>query len=54
MDTHPSRRHEDKVLLLLTLIIGAIVGLVVVAFILGDHPPCALTRAAARWITPKP
>jgi chloride channel protein, CIC family len=28
------RRHEDKVLLLLTLVIGAIVGLVVVAFIL--------------------
>src|SRR5580700_9839676 len=28
------RQHEDKVLLLLTLIIGAIVGLVVVAFIL--------------------
>ena len=30
----PTRRYEDKVLLLLTLIIGAIVGLVVVAFIL--------------------
>jgi CIC family chloride channel protein len=28
------RRHEDKVLLILTLIIGAVVGLVVVAFIL--------------------
>jgi chloride channel protein, CIC family len=28
------RRHEDKVLLVLTLIIGAVVGLVVVAFIL--------------------
>ena len=30
----PTRRYEDKVLLLLTLIIGAVVGLVVVAFIL--------------------
>ncbi|MGO4884708.1 MAG: chloride channel protein [Bryobacteraceae bacterium] len=30
----PTRRYEDKVLLLLTLIIGAIVGLIVVAFIL--------------------
>ncbi len=30
----PSHRYEDKVLLLLTLIIGAVVGLVVVAFIL--------------------
>ena len=29
----PTRRYEDKVLLLLTLIIGAVVGLVVVAFI---------------------
>src|SRR5450755_3964299 len=29
-----ARQHEDKVLLLLTLVIGAIVGLVVVAFIL--------------------
>jgi len=28
------RQHEDKVLLILTLIIGALVGLVVVAFIL--------------------
>jgi hypothetical protein len=27
-------QHEDKVLLVLTLIIGAVVGLVVVAFIL--------------------
>jgi len=33
MDAELNRRHEDKVLLLLTLIIGAIVGLVVVAFI---------------------
>lgn len=32
--TPPARRYEDQVLLLLTLIIGAIVGLVVVAFIL--------------------
>jgi CIC family chloride channel protein len=30
----PTRRYEDKVLLLLTLIIGAVVGLVVVCFIL--------------------
>jgi CIC family chloride channel protein len=30
----PTHRYEDKVLLLLTLIIGAVVGLVVVAFIL--------------------
>ena len=30
----PTRRYEDKVLLLLTLIIGAVVGVVVVAFIL--------------------
>src|SRR5436305_196502 len=30
----PAQRHEDKVLLVLTLIIGAVVGLVVVAFIL--------------------
>ena len=30
----PTRRYEDKVLLVLTLIIGAVVGLVVVAFIL--------------------
>jgi len=30
----PTRRYEDKVLLLLTLIIGAVVGLVVVTFIL--------------------
>jgi CIC family chloride channel protein len=30
----PLREHEDKVLLVLTLIIGAVVGLVVVAFIL--------------------
>lgn len=28
------RQHEEKVLLLLTLVIGAVVGLVVVAFIL--------------------
>ena len=28
-----AHRHEDKVLLILTLIIGAVVGLVVVAFI---------------------
>ena len=34
MDAQPDRRHENKVLLLLTLIIGAVVGLVVVAFIL--------------------
>ena len=33
MDPQLNRRHEDKILLLLTLIIGAIVGLVVVAFI---------------------
>ncbi len=33
MDAQQVRRHEDRVLLLLTLIIGAIVGLVVVAFI---------------------
>ncbi len=33
MDAQTFRRHEDRVLLLLTLIIGAIVGLVVVAFI---------------------
>lgn len=33
MDAQQFRRHEDKVLLLLTLIIGAVVGLVVVAFI---------------------
>jgi len=33
-DPHAVRQYEDKVLLLLTLIIGAIVGLVVVAFIL--------------------
>jgi H+/Cl- antiporter ClcA len=30
----PEDRHEDKVLLLLTLVIGAVVGLVIVAFIL--------------------
>jgi hypothetical protein len=28
------RQHEDKVLLVLTLVIGALVGLVIVAFIL--------------------
>jgi chloride channel protein, CIC family len=33
-DSEATFRHEDKVLLVLTLIIGAIVGLVVVAFIL--------------------
>ena len=33
-DSETTFRHEDKVLLVLTLIIGAIVGLVVVAFIL--------------------
>ena len=31
---HQLQQHEDKVLLVLTLLIGAIVGLVVVAFIL--------------------
>src|SRR5512147_1603615 len=30
----PLSRHEDKVILMLTLIIGAVVGMVVVAFIL--------------------
>ncbi len=34
VDVETIRHHEDKVLLVLTLIIGAIVGLVVVAFIL--------------------
>ena len=32
-DSDQARRHEDRILLLLTLIIGAVVGLVVVAFI---------------------
>ncbi|MDM7996951.1 MAG: chloride channel protein [Acidobacteriota bacterium] len=34
MDIRQLRQHEDKVLLVLTLLIGAIVGLVIVAFIL--------------------
>lgn len=33
-DEERLRRHEDKVLLLLTLVVGAVVGLVIVAFIL--------------------
>lgn len=33
-DTPPQSSHEDKILLVVTLIIGAVVGLVVVAFIL--------------------
>jgi len=33
LEPERSRQHEDKVLLLLTLIIGAVVGVVVVAFI---------------------
>jgi hypothetical protein len=33
-DTETLQHHEDKVLLILTLIIGAVVGLVVVDFIL--------------------
>jgi chloride channel protein, CIC family len=38
-DAESIRRHEDKVLLVLTLIIGALVGLVVVAFIrLTENP----------------
>jgi hypothetical protein len=33
-DTQKIRQHEDRVLFILTLMIGAVVGLVVVAFIL--------------------
>lgn len=50
-ETDRLQRHEDKMLLVLTLLIGAVVGLVVVAFIVSTERLAAwlLPAGGARW-----
>ncbi len=46
-DADPLQQHEAKILLALTLVIGAVVGLVVVGFILVTSNPGPRTRNSA-------